>query len=215
MGDVTGHGLPSALLRTAGLRRGLLGGVHHGMLGAREAAPAAEQPAAQPRRRVNPHRPADGKGELLMTMAFMNVHLRTGQGRFQRGHNMPYLVKGGGTARPEPTSTTVSNIVSRGSRLGEGPSPEFEVVHHQARGRRRHRPLHRRSDENQGPDGKRLLGARHEAGAGSQTQAGEIRDEVVARAPGSWKGPPAADDHSLLVFRVLPRRTPTPDRAAR
>jgi len=217
MGDVTGHGLPSALL--SGVVCGAVYSAEytHGMLGAREPRLAAERQLRNLADVVNRIVLQTGKGELLMTMAFMNVHLRTGQVAFlNAGHNMPYLVKGGGNGAPQqPTSTTVSNIVSRGSRLGEGPKPEFEVVHTKLEAGDVIVLYTDGLTENQGPDGKVFSVRDMKQVLGVRRSAGEIRDEVVARARGVWKDAPLADDHSLLVFRFLPQATPAPATARR
>src|SRR5262249_38678952 len=136
----------------------------------------------------------------LMTMAFMHVNLRTGQLAFlNAGHNMPFVVKNGGEG------VNVTNLVARGSRLGESGKPEFDVVHAKldpgdlivlyTDGLR----------ETQGPAG-RLLSVRDLKQVLSQRRpAAEIRDELVARAHGVWGDSPPADDHSILVFRWTPQ----------
>jgi ammonium transporter len=212
MGDVTGHGLPSALL--SGVVCGAVYSAEytHGMLGAREPRLAAEKQLRNLAEVVNRIVLQTGKGELLMTMAFVSVQLRTGQVSFlNAGHNMPYLVKGAGNGG----ATTVSNLVSRGSRLGEGPRPEFEVVHAKLDAGD---VLVLYTDgllENQGPDGKVFSVRDMKQVLGTRRSATEIRDEVVTRAQGVWKDRPLDDDHSLLVFRFLPAATPVPSAARR
>jgi PAS domain S-box-containing protein len=208
MGDVTGHGLPSALLSGV-----VCGAVYsseftHGILGARDPRTAGVHAVAEKQLRnladvVNRIVLQTGKGELLMTMAFMTVNLRTGQIAFlNAGHNMPYVVKNGSEV------PAVSNLVSRGSRLGESPRPEFEVVH-------------AKLDpgdvvvlytdglvENQGPDGRVFSVREMKQVLGTRRTATEIRDELVSRARGVWGNQPLADDHSLLVFRWTPPGVP-------
>jgi len=141
-----------------------------------------------------------GKGELLMTMAFLHVNLRTGQVSFlNAGHNMPFLVKGG---------QTVQSLVGRGSRLGESAKPEFEVIHAKLDP----------SDvivlytdgllENQGPDGKQLSVREFKSVLTSKSTATEICEELVSRAMAVWQGGAVADDHSILVFRWTPQVQP-------
>jgi serine phosphatase RsbU (regulator of sigma subunit) len=117
------------------------------------------------------------------------------------GHNMPYLVKGTeATASP----AAVSNLVSRGSRLGESPRPDFDVVHAKLE------PgdvIVLYTDglvENQGPDGRVFSVREMKQVLGSKKTAVDIRDELIARARGVWGDQPIADDHSLLVFRWVP-----------
>ena len=101
----------------------------------------------------------------------------------------------------------VSNLVSRGSRLGEGPKPEFEVVHQKLD------PgdlLVLYTDglvENRGPDGKVFSVRDMKQVLATRRSAADIRDELVARAKGVWGEEPLADDHSLLVFRWTPSQS--------
>jgi PAS domain S-box-containing protein len=203
MGDVTGHGLPSALMSGV-----VCGAVYsseytHGLFNA--GAAAARVPSDRQLRNiadvVNRIVLQTGKGELLMTMAFMHVNLRTGQVAFlNAGHNMPYLVRS-----PAPgEGPSVTNLVARGSRLGETARPEFDVVHAKID------PgdvIVLYTDglvENQGPDGRVFSVRDMKQVLSSRRTAAEIRDELVARALGVWGDRPLADDHSILVFRWTP-----------
>jgi ammonium transporter len=198
MGDVTGHGLPSALLSGV-----VCGAVYsseytHGLFS------ATRLPSDKQLRNladvVNRIVLQTGKGELMMTMAFIYVNLRTGQLAFlNAGHNMPYLVKNGGAE-----TAAVSNLVARGSRLGESSRPEFDVVH------ARLEPgdvIVLYTDglvENQGKDGKVFSVREMKQVLQSKKGVTDIRDELVARAKSVWGDEPAADDHSVLVFRWTP-----------
>ena len=193
IGDVTGHGLPAALMSGV-----VCGAVYsceltHGVLGSERNAERMVRNVADVVNRIVLQ---TGKGELLMTMAFLHVNLRTGQLVFlNAGHNMPYIVK---------NSALVQNLVGRGSRLGESLKPEFEVVH-------------ARLDpgdvvvlytdgliENQGPDGKSLSVRDVKSVLQTYHSAQEIRDELVARAKSVWQDRPVSDDHSIVVFRWTP-----------
>ncbi len=193
IGDVTGHGLPAALM--SGVVCGAVYSAEytHGVLGGDRNAERVVRNVAEVVNRIVLQ---TGKGELLMTMAFLHVNLRTGQVVFlNAGHNMPYIVKSG---------QMVSNLVGRGSRLGESNKPEFEVVH-------------ARLDpndvvvlytdgliENQGPDGKCLSVRDVKSVLQTFHSAQEIRDELVARAKSVWQDRPVMDDHSIVVFRWTP-----------
>jgi ammonium transporter, Amt family len=235
IGDVTGHGLPAALMSgvvcgavysseyTQGALASPPGGAGRGerLDAQRDAqrdvttppgAPSSYQPSHIERQLrtiadvVNRIVLQTGKGELLMTMGFMHVNLRTGALSFlNAGHNMPWVVKGAGGPGGAPGSQ-VSNLVSRGSRLGEKDRPEFEVVH-------------TKLDpgdvvvlytdgliENQGPDGKVLSVRDVKNVLTTKHSAAEIRDELVARAKAVWQDRPASDDHSILVFRWTPQQ---------
>jgi ammonium transporter len=202
MGDVTGHGLPSALLSGV-----VCGAVYsseymHGILTGRDTRLAAEKQLRNLADVVNRIVLQTGKGELLMTMAFMHVNLRSGQIAFlNAGHNMPYLVKGTETASAPPS---VSNLVSRGSRLGEGPKPDFEVIHAKLEPGDVVVLYTDGLVENQGPDGRVFSVREMKQVLATKKTAADIRDELVARAKGVWGDQPLADDHSLLVFRWTP-----------
>lgn len=210
MGDVTGHGLPSALLSGV-----VCGAVYsseytHGILASVAARVASDRQLRNIADVVNRIVLQTGKGELMMTMAFMHVSLRTGQVAFlNAGHNMPYLVK----SPPGADALSVTNLVARGSRLGESPRPEFDVVHTKLD------PgdvIVLYTDglmENQGPDGRVFSVREMKQVLQARRSAAEIRDELVARAKGVWQDQPVADDHSILVFRWTPaaqdgRRSP-------
>jgi serine phosphatase RsbU (regulator of sigma subunit) len=219
MGDVTGHGLPSALL--SGVVCGAVYSSEYTHVLFSAGGPTALRIAAERQLRniadvVNRIVLQTGKGELLMTMAFMHVNLRTGQVAFlNAGHNMPYVVKN----PPGAEAASVTNLVARGSRLGESAKPEFDIVH-------------AKLDpgdvvvlytdglmENQGPDGRVFSVREMKQVLATRRSAAEIRDELVARAKGVWGDRPVADDHSILVFRWTPNAqgakapfssTPTP-----
>lgn len=217
MGDVTGHGLPSALLSGV-----VCGAVYsseytHGILASVAARIASDRQLRNIADVVNRIVLQTGKGELMMTMAFMHVSLRTGQVAFlNAGHNMPYLVK----SPPSGDAPSVTNLVARGSRLGESAKPEFDVVHTKLD------PgdvIVLYTDglmENQGPDGRVFSVREMKQVLQARRSATEIRDELVARAKGVWGDQPVADDHSILVFRWTPAaqdgrrapgtQTPTP-----
>jgi ammonium transporter len=198
MGDVTGHGLPSALL--SGVVCGAVYSAEytHSILSGRSATPSDKQ-IKNIADVVNRIVLQTGKGELLMTMAFLHVNLKTGQVAFlNAGHNMPFVVKNGGEG------TSVTNLVARGSRLGESGKPEFDVVHTKLE------PgdiVVLYTDgllENHGPDGRVLSVRELKQVLSTRRPAVEIRDELVARAHGVWGDQPLADDHSILVFRWMP-----------
>jgi ammonium transporter len=208
MGDVTGHGLPSALLSGVVCGAVYSSELTHGILGARDPRTANLSSLAERQLRnladvVNRIVMQTGKGELLMTMAFVTINLRTGQLTFlNAGHNMPYMVKSGAEL-PQ-----VSNLVSRGSRLGETARPEFEVVHAKLDPGDVVLLYTDGLVENQGPDGRMFSVREMKAVLGSRRSAAEIRDELVTRAHGVWGDQPLADDHSLLVFRWTPQGVP-------
>lgn len=203
MGDVTGHGLPSALLSGV-----VCGAVYsseytHGIfIGGRVSALPSDRQLRNIAEIVNRIVLQTGKGELMMTMAFMHVNLRTGQVAFlNAGHNMPYMVK----SVPGTDAASVTNLVARGSRLGESAKPEFDVVHAKLD------PgdvIVLYTDgllENQGPDGRMFSVRDMKHVLATRRSAAEIRDELVARALGVWGDRPVADDHSILVFRWTPQ----------
>ncbi len=199
MGDVTGHGLPSALMSGV-----VCGAVYSSELTAGLGAKPiprvdAERALRNTAEVVNRIVLQTGKGDLLMTMAFLSVDLKSGMVTFlNAGHNMPYLVKS------QDETTSVSNLVSRGSRLGESAHPEFEVV------KAKLEPgdvIVLYTDgliENQGPDGKTLSVRDVKQVLTTRRSAIEIRDELVARAHALWADRPLGDDHSILVFRWTP-----------
>jgi ammonium transporter len=202
MGDVTGHGLPSALL--SGVVCGAVYSSEYtqGLLNSK--LPATERsPDALLRNIadvVNRIVLETGKGELLMTMAFMNVNLKTGKVSFlNAGHNMPWVVRG----------KEVQSLVGRGSRLGESNKPQFEITHLDLVPNDIVVLYTDGLIENEGPSGRTLsMREVQKVLSDGKTSAVEVRDDLVHRAREVWQDRPAADDHSVLVFRWTPPGVP-------
>ena len=160
-------------------------GVHPRHPPGRETRLAAEKQLRNMADVVNRDRPPDRQGRAAHDHG---VRPRQPEERAddvpQRGHNMPYLVKGRG-ASPTPVSNLIRAARASGrAQAGvRGDHPKLDpgdVVC----------ALHGRPRREPGAGRQGVLGARHEAACSPQEEsATEIRDELVARAKASGATP--------------------------
>jgi serine phosphatase RsbU (regulator of sigma subunit) len=193
IGDVTGHGIPSALLT----------GVACGAVYSSEQMAAKSDPAhALPfddhfvsiAKVVNQIILQTGREEMLMTMGFMSLDLETGEVLFlNAGHNPPFW--------RQSEKGMVNGVPNSGSRLGFTADPDFNLKHFKMS------PgdvIFMYTDgliENAGPKGQILKSRKLKdliAKGGSSVSG--IQDAVLSEARGIWQNTPPADDMTILTF---------------
>jgi serine phosphatase RsbU (regulator of sigma subunit) len=190
MGDVTGHGIPSALVTAAvsGAIQSLVDVVQSSSLSRQEALKSM----AEAVNRVVCH--TGKKSDRIMTMAFVCVDLVSGEGTFlNAGHHPPYLVQNG----------ALKPLVCRGNMLGVLDAPEFD-------------PMDFRVDdgtalflytdglfENQGPEGhtfrEKQLAAQLLQSAGRDPQS--TMTAIGLELEHCWKNSKIGDDCALLFIK--------------
>jgi serine phosphatase RsbU (regulator of sigma subunit) len=187
MGDVTGHGIPSALVTAAvsGAIRTLMDQLRSVALSRAEAL----ETMAQAVNRVV--RLTGEKTDRMMTMAFVCVDLSTRQGSFlNAGHRPPFLVHG----------QDVKPLICRGNMLGALDEPEFEFMDFEIRPGS---TLALYTDgllENEGPAGKtwherQLIRHLQKPGCDPQATINAITQELDA----CWQKNKIRDDCALLL----------------
>lgn len=192
IGDVTGHGLPAALMT------GVLYGTIASHLRAGVAGTNPETRLQAIAEITNRVLHAAGKGRMNATMFFASLHLGTGQLTFlNAGHNPPFLVRADHTVQP---------LLAMGKRLGHDPEATFKV---KTATLERGDAVFMYTDgllENVGPEGmaafsekrlRELLGElSREAGFG-------FPERILDIARGVWKGQTPADDVTTLAFQLM------------
>jgi serine phosphatase RsbU (regulator of sigma subunit) len=191
MGDVTGHGIPSALVTAA------VSGSIQSLVDMIRAAPMDRHKAlhmlAEAVNRVV--RLTGDKTNRMMTMAFVAVDLETRVGTFlNAGHRPPFLVH----------DHEVKPLICRGNMLGVLDSPEFE---HKDFAIPASSTLALYTDglfENQGPHGeswheRQLTRHLQKAAADPQSMIQAITEDLAQ----CWQNEKISDDCALLLIKFL------------
>jgi serine phosphatase RsbU (regulator of sigma subunit) len=192
IGDVTGHGIPSALITGV-----VCGAVYASefWLGQSQEHSIIERLQFLARA-VNETVCRTGtRSGCFMTMCFLAIDMKQGTIHvLNAGHNQPYWIRG----------SEIHILKSRGNRLGHTHDPEFKV-HSQSwsRGDR----LFLFTDgllENQGPDGQILKIRQLERTLTLDCPLADLQKSILALAEKIWRDTPAEDDVSFLLLEWPP-----------
>ncbi|WP_176736886.1 SpoIIE family protein phosphatase [Oligoflexus tunisiensis] len=190
MGDVTGHGIPSALVTAA-----VSGAIQSLVDVVRSSAQTRQEALETIAQAVNRVVCLTGeKTDRIMTMAFVCVDLVSWEGTFlNAGHRPPYLVQDG----------ALIPLICRGNMLGVVDAPEFEHTNFQVKGGT---TLFLYTDglfENQGPEGhtfrEKQLAARLLKSEGSDPQS--MMAAIKRDLEHCWKNARISDDCALLFIK--------------
>jgi serine/threonine protein kinase/serine phosphatase RsbU (regulator of sigma subunit) len=188
VGDVTGHGIPSALITGV-----VCGAVYASefWLGQTVGHSITERLQFLARA-VNETVCRTGtRSGCFMTMCFLAIDMQSGAIHvLNAGHTQPYLIQG----------SAIRVLKSRGNRLGHTHDPQFKV-HSQAwsRGDR----LFLFTDgliENQGPSGQTLKTRQLERVLTMDCPLDNLQKSILASAEKIWQETPPEDDVSFLLL---------------
>ncbi len=193
LGDVTGHGIPAALISGV-----ICGAIYSGEKRAdrskRESFESAEERLLDMAQVANDVIRFAGRKEKLMTMVFQSLDLLTGElVMVSAGHNAPYLVNA--------KNGLIQTLTGSGNRLGYVENPQFKVRKAQLD------PgdtMFLYSDgllENTGPNGELLREKMLKKILSSEGRLEEIKAKILQDAEKVWRGHSAADDVTFFGYR--------------
>jgi serine/threonine protein kinase/serine phosphatase RsbU (regulator of sigma subunit) len=188
IGDVTGHGIPSALITGV-----VCGAVYASEFWLGQSVGHSILERLQfLARAVNETVCRTGtRSGCFMTMCFLAIDRKNGRIHvLNAGHNLPYLIQG----------NSIHILKSRGNRLGHTHDPQF-TVHTQSwsRGDR----LFLYTDglvENQGPSGQILKTRQLERVLVRDCSLDDLQKSILATAEKVWQDNPPEDDVSFLLL---------------
>ena len=192
IGDVTGHGVPSALVT------GVVCGTVQGSLKAATGYGTTLSPEEQLGRIVETVNEAvlesGSPTGRLMTMVFLAINLETGQVNYlNSGHNHIFM-------RQRERARVVTNI---GSPLGYSASPDYTIHSFFLEP---HDILFLYTDgliENHGPDGKVLKAKNLSQLLSDHADPKKFKEALLASGKEIWQQEPAKDDCSFVIFQWL------------
>lgn len=193
IGDVTGHGIASALITgvvCGAIYSGELGNDRMGQLG----TITVEERLLHLARSVNTVVHQAGKQQLLMTMIFLAIDLESGDCHFlNAGHNPPFWIQGA-----KNKSKTVANS---GSRLGFSREPSFSLKSFKMEPGDSMFLFTDGLVENTDASGAYLKEKRLKELLTKAVDIADIHTLIYSEAQAIWRGHPPADDVTSLMFR--------------
>jgi signal transduction histidine kinase/serine phosphatase RsbU (regulator of sigma subunit) len=196
IGDVTGHGVPAALVTGAAagafkaatsLLRGQLGTGEQMLVALAEAVHEAVLDTGR-------------STDRMMTMTFVCIDARSGHAWYLNAGHQPFFVFG-----REGTRT----LVQKGTALGSPDTPHFTVQGFQLR---RGESVFLYTDgltENPGPDGRTLSLRRLQKLLGSAKSGSELKLSLLGALNALWKESVPPDDCSFVIVRWDPEALPS------
>jgi signal transduction histidine kinase/serine phosphatase RsbU (regulator of sigma subunit) len=196
IGDVTGHGMPAALVTGAAagafkastaLLRGQVGTGEQLLVALAEAVHEAVRDTGRNTGR-------------MMTMTFVCIDAGSGQGWYLNAGHQPLFVFGREGSRA---------LVSQGTALGSPETPRFAVQGFQLR---RGESCFLYTDgltENSGPDGKTLSLRRLQKLLGSASSPSDLKLQLLGTLDALWKDRAPPDDCSFVIVRWEPDALPS------
>lgn len=196
VGDVTGHGIPSALITGV-----VCGAVYSGEKRASMLAGNTKYDAAKRLRDMatvlNDVILQTGRGDKMMTMVFLSLDLATGEMCYlNAGHNAGFWC--------QSEENAVRGLLIPGNRLGYCEEPTFGVKSFKLNPGDKVLLYTDGLIENKGPSGalipeKKLRRMMQETGT-----ATELKEKIVALTESEWQGQELADDVTVFCFKWDP-----------